>query len=133
MKKELAAGALLLLLAAAAIWNVRYLDRACGALTQRVAEAQAQYAAGAPGQAAEALRGAMDDWDAMDRYAHVLLQHDAVQSVTETFYAALDALNAGDPAAAAQMDLLRLRIENISESEHAALGNVLCAVRLPGY
>lgn len=124
MKKELTAAALLLLLVAAAIWNVHYLGARCEALDSTVARAQEQYHAGATGNAIQALEDARADWDRMDRYAHVMLPHDVVESVTETFDAVKSALSAGDIAAETQLCLLRTRIANLGESEHAALGNV---------
>lgn len=124
MKKELAAAALLVLLAVCAIWNVHYLDARCDALDSAVADAQEQYLAGSPDAAVQALMAARESWDSMDRYAHIMLPHDAVESVTETFDAANAALSAGDIAAEMQLRLLRTRIANLGESEHAALGNV---------
>ncbi len=124
MKKELAAAALLLLLAAAAIWNVHYLAARCDSIDSAVAHAQSQYLSGDGSAAAQALTDARSDWDSMDRYAHIMLPHSAVESVTETFDAAKAALSAGDPAAEAQLLLLRTRIANLGESERAALGNV---------
>lgn len=124
MKKELAAAALLLLLVAAAIWNVHYLGARCEALDSAVARAQEQYLAGAADGAMQTLEDARADWDSMDRYAHIMLPHNAVESVTETFDAAKSALSAGDIAAETQLCLLRARIANLGESEHAALGNV---------
>lgn len=124
MKKELAAAALLLLLVAAATWNVHYLGARCEALDSAVAQAQEQYLAGATTDAMQTLASARADWDTMDRYAHTMLPHDAVESVTETFDAATSALSAGDITAETQLHLLRTRIANLGESEHAALGNV---------
>lgn len=124
MKKELAAAALLLLLVATAIWNVHYLGARCTALDSAVARAQEQYHTGSMGEAMQALKDARADWDSMDLYAHAMLPHDAVEAVTETFDAATSALSAGDIAAETQLCLLRTRIANLGESEHAALGNV---------
>lgn len=124
MKKELAAIALLLILAATAIWNVHYLGARCEALDSAVARAQEQYLAGTADDAMQALEDARKEWDSMDCYAHIMLPHDAVESVTETFDAAKSTISAGDIAAETQLHLLRTRIANLGESEHAALGNV---------
>lgn len=124
MKKELAAAALLLLLVAAAIWNVHYLATRCEALDSAVAYAQEQHRTGADSDALQALADARADWDSMDRYAHTMLPHSAVESVTETFDAVQSALISGDIAAEMQFHLLRTRIANLGESEHASLGNV---------
>lgn len=124
MKKELAAVALLLLLIAATIWNVHDLGKRCEALDSNVAHAQEQYREGAAAGAMQTLADARAVWDSMDRYAHAMLPHDAVESVTETFDAAASALSVGDIAAETQLQLLRTRILNLSEGEHATLGNV---------
>ena len=48
MKKELSAGALLLVLIGLCAWNLWYLSRMCTQLDDAVAQAETSYAAGDP-------------------------------------------------------------------------------------
>ena len=58
MKKELFAGALLLVLIGLCAWNLWYLTRMCTRLDNAVAQAETSYAAGDPARASETLRAA---------------------------------------------------------------------------
>ena len=58
MKKELFAGALLLVLIGLCAWNLWHLTRMCTRLDNAVAQAETSYAAGDPARASETLRAA---------------------------------------------------------------------------
>ena len=62
MKKELSAGALLLVLIGLCAWNLWYLSRMCTQLDDAVAQAETNYAAGDPARAVETLRAAAACW-----------------------------------------------------------------------
>ena len=58
MKKELFAGALLLVLIAGCAWNLWYLNRMCTQLDNAVAQAETSCAAGDPARAVQTLGAA---------------------------------------------------------------------------
>ena len=62
MKKELSAGALLLVLIGLCAWNLWYLSRMCTQLDDAVAQAETSYAAGDPARTIETLRAAAARW-----------------------------------------------------------------------
>ena len=117
MKKEIIACALLLTLAAGCVCNIRYLNRLCTQL-------DACCAAHDTDSAAEALRTAAERWHAAESYAHCMLPHESTDAVTEGFCQAVRALESGAPSAAADIALLRLRIQGLADGERVALGNV---------
>ena len=119
MKKEIIACVLLLALAAGCVCNIRYLNRLCTQLDDAAAQAEA-----CTPSAAEALRTAAERWRAAEGYAHCMLPHESTDAVTEGFCQAVRALESGAPSAAADIALLRLRIQGFADGERVALGNV---------
>ena len=107
MKKELFAGALLLVLIGLCAWNLWYLSRMCTQLDNAVAQAETSYAAG----------------DTED-YAHCMLPHESTDAVTEGFRRAIRTVETGDASAAADIALLRVRIQGLADGERITLGNI---------
>ena len=124
MKKELFAGALLLVLIGLCAWNLWHLTRMCTRLDNAVAQAETSYAAGDPARASETLRAAAARWDDAEDYAHCMLPHESTDAVTEGFRRALRALESGAPSAAEDIALLRVRILGLADGERITLGNL---------
>lgn len=124
MKKELFAGALLLVLIGLCAWNLWHLTRMCTRLDNAVAQAETSYAAGDPARASETLRAAAARWDNAEDYAHCMLPHESTDAVTEGFRRAIRTVEAGDASAAADINLLRVRIQGLADGERITLGNL---------
>lgn len=124
MKKELFAGALLLVLIGLCAWNLWHLTRMCTRLDNAVAQAETSYAAGDPARASETLRAAAARWDDAEDYAHCMLPHESTDAVTEGFRRAIRTVEAGDASAAADISLLRVRIQGLADGERITLGNL---------
>ena len=124
MKKEIIACALLLTLAAGCVCNIRYLNRLCTQLDDAAAQAEACCAAHDTPSAAEALRTAAERWHAAESYAHCMLPHESTDAVTEGFRRAIRTVETGDPSAAADIALLRVRIQGLADGERITLGNI---------
>lgn len=124
MKKELFAGVLLLVLIGLCAWNLWHLTRMCTRLDNTVAQAETSYAAGDPARASETLRAAAARWDDAEDYAHCMLPHESTDAVTEGFRRAIRTVEAGDASAAADISLLRVRIQGLADGERITLGNL---------
>ena len=124
MKKELFAGALLLVLIGLCAWNLWHLTRMCTRLDNAVAQAETSYAAGDPARASETLRAAAARWDDAEDYAHCMLPHESTDAVTEGFRRAIRTVETGDASAAADIDLLHARIQALADGERITLGNI---------
>ena len=124
MKKELFAGVLLLVLIGLCAWNLWHLTRMCTRLDNAVAQAETSYAAGDPARASETLRVAAARWDDAEDYAHCMLPHESTDAVTEGFRRAIRTVEAGDASAAADISLLRVRIQGLADGERITLGNL---------
>ena len=124
MKKELFAGALLLVLIGLCAWNLWHLTRMGTRLDNAVAQAETSYAAGDPARASETLRAAAARWDDAEDYAHCMLPHESTDAVTEGFRRAIRTVEAGDASAAADINLLRVRIQGLADGERITFGNI---------
>lgn len=124
MKKELFAGALLLVLIGLCAWNLWHLTRMCTRLDNAVTQAETSYAAGDPARASKTLRAAAARWDDAEDYAHCMLPHESTDAVTEGFRRAIRTVEAGDASAAADIALLRVRIQGLADGERITLGNI---------
>ena len=124
MKKELFAGVLLLVPIGLCAWNLWHLTRMCTRLDNAVAQAETSYAAGDPARASETLRAAAARWDDAEDYAHCMLPHESTDAVTEGFRRAIRTVEAGDASAAADISLLRVRIQGLADGERITLGNL---------
>lgn len=124
MKKELFAGALLLVLIGLCAWNLQYLTRMCTQLDDAVAQAETSCAAGDPARAVETLRAAAACWSDAEDYAHCMLPHESTYAVTEAFRRAIRTVETGGASAAADIDLLRVRIQGLADGERITLGNI---------
>ena len=124
MKKELSAGALLLVLIGLCAWNLWYLSRMCTQLDDAVAQAETSYAAGDPARTIETLRAAAACWSDVEDYAHCMLPHESTDAVTEGFRRAIRTVETGDASAAADINLLRVRIQGLADGERITLGNL---------
>ena len=89
MKKSIAALVILLILAAGAWGNLRYLEHFLGELeTQVLASREAEDR----DEAIALLRESLDQWNAAAGYTHVVLRHSDVDNTTDAYYGLLQQL-----------------------------------------
>ena len=75
-------------------------------------------------RAVETLRAAAACWSDVEDYAHCMLPHESTDAVTEGFRRAIRTVETGDASAAADIDLLRVRIQGLADGERITLGNI---------
>ena len=125
MKRELAAGTLLVLLIAGAWWNIRAVDRLTGDILAGLDTAQTAEARGQPEEAREALDKALKRWLEADRYTHIFIRHAEIDSTADAFYELQSQLLSGEGDSSAAYDKLRYHLESIRQMEHPSLGSIL--------
>ena len=125
MKRELAAGTLLVLLIAGAWWNIRAVDRLTGEIMAGLDAAQAAEARGQAAEAREALDKALKRWLEADRYTHIFIRHAEIDSTADAFYELQSQLLSGEGDSSAAYDKLRYHLESIRQMEHPSLGSIL--------
>ena len=125
MKRELAAGALLLLLMAGAWWNIRAVDRLTGELLAGLDASQAAEEQGNHLAAQAALDKALNRWLEADSYTHIFIRHAEIDSTADAFYELQAQLLAGEGDSSAAYDKLRYHLDSIQRMEHPSLGSIL--------
>ena len=63
----------------------------------------------------QTLRAASARWSEAEDYAHCMLPHESTDAVTEGFRRAIRTVETGDPSAAADIALLRVRIQGLAD------------------
>ena len=126
MKREWIAAGLLLLLLAAALGNIAYLDRLMGRIEGELYEAQEMADAGSFSDAEDATERALEHWLDANAYTHIFIRHPEIDATSDAFYELKELLaeeNAeGYPSA---FEKLLYHLNSIDEMEHIRLGSVL--------
>ena len=125
MNRELAAGALLLLLMAGAWWNIRVVDRLTGELLAGLDASQAAEEQGDHLAAQAALDKALNRWLEADSYTHIFIRHAEIDSTADAFYELQAQLLAGEGDSSAAYDKLRYHLDSIQRMEHPSFGSIL--------
>ena len=126
MKREWIAGGLLILLLAAALGNIVYLDRLIESIEADLIEAQALADSGSFSEAEDAAERALSRWLNANAYTHIFIRHPEIDSTSDAFYELIGLLaeeNAeGCPSA---FEKLLYHLNCIDEMEHIRLGSIL--------
>ena len=125
MKRELAAGALLLLLMAGAWWNIHAVDTLTGDILAGLDISQAAEEQGDHLTAQPALDKALNRWLEADSYTHIFIRHAEIDSTADAFYELQAQLLAGEGDSSAAFDKLRYHLDSIQRMEHPSLGSIL--------
>ena len=124
MNRELAAGALLLLLIAGAWWNIRAVDALTGELLAGLDASQAAEEQGKHLAAQEALDAALNRWLEADSYTHIFIRHAEIDSTADAFYELQSQLLSGEGDSSAAYDKLRYHLDSIQRMEHPSFGSI---------
>lgn len=125
MKKELAAGALLLALFAGALFNISYLQSFIGELETLLDASRAACDAGEFAVAETQLRRAIEIWETADGYTHIFIRHAEIDSTTDAFYELLsDVLSADASSAAGAYGKLAAHLSSLYTMERVTLGSI---------
>lgn len=125
MLKELFALLLITLLVLVSAWNIRAVDKLCTDIEALLDKAESQALSGALEESEAQLQAALDKWLDAEGYTHIFIRHPEIDSCSDAFYDALEALNSGDAASIVPcLDKLRYHLESIASMERVSLGNV---------
>ena len=125
MKRELAAGALLLLLMAGAWWNIRAVDTLTGDILAGLDISQAAEEQGDHLTAQAALAKALNRWLEADSYTHIFIRHAEIDATADAFYELQSQLLSGEGDSSAAYNKLRYHLDSIQRMEHPSLGSIL--------
>ena len=125
MKRELAAGALLLLLMAGAWWNIHAVDTLTGEIMGNLDASQAAGEQGDHLAAQSALDFPLNRCLEADSYTHIFIRHAEIDSTADAFYELQAQLLSGEGDSSAAYDKLRYHLDSIQRMEHPSLGSIL--------
>ena len=125
MKREIAAGLVLLLLAIGSWFNLNYLREFTGGLEEQLALSRAYCYAGRFDLAEEVLSKAADEWLGADGYTHIFIRHSEIDSTTDAFFALMSDVRSGDAeSAAGSYEKLLAHLSSLYTMERVTLGSI---------
>jgi zona occludens toxin (predicted ATPase) len=113
MGKEIAAAALLLALVAGAAWNIYYTGEMTSELSRQAEACDSESEA----------RLALEQWNAVKNYTHMMLRHSEVDRITDDYYSLIAAFRSGGDSDTAKRRLL-WRLKALRDMERLSLGSV---------
>ena len=125
MSRELAAGALLLLLIAGAWWNIHAVDTLTQEIMNELDTSQAAEEQGRHLDAQAALDKALKRWLEADSYTHIFIRHPEIDSTADAFYELGQALEENSESRRAAYDKLLYHLESIRTMEHLRFGSIM--------
>ncbi|MBQ9685295.1 MAG: DUF4363 family protein [Oscillospiraceae bacterium] len=125
MKRETGAAALLILLLAVSLWNIRRVDQTVDEIEEHLKYSEKAALGGDSAFAEAELEAALRLWRAADNYTHVFIRHPEIDTANDAFYTLMQLLRAGEGRSlTAAYDQLRYHLEGIASMEHIRVGSV---------
>lgn len=125
MKKELFALVLLLLIVAACLWNIRYLNAFTGALLEKTDAAWQAAQHGDWERARSEAEALLQQWTEAEGYTHIAIRHSEISMTTEAICAFLGHLSQESPGEAyAARCALRAQLESLCTMEQLRFGSI---------
>ena len=124
MKREWLAAALLLLLIAGAVWNLRAADRLLDTVEHSLHRAEQAARRGEYEAALQALEEGREHWNDRSRYTQIFFRHADLDAIQDAFFSLEELFRQEDAAWPAAMARLRYHLETADDMEHLSLGTV---------
>ena len=125
MKKALLGAAILVLLLALSIVNIRFLDGFTGDLISQLDIAEEQSLKNDFASSARTLEEAISKWNSYEWYTHIFIRHSEIDSTSDAFYELMsEILDENAQSAQGAFRKLRSRLESIAGMEHITPGSI---------
>lgn len=126
MKRELAAGLLLLALICGAIYNIFYVGELVRDISAELYASQEALAAGSGERAEEYAEKALQKWLGAEQYTHIFVRHSEIDATADAFYDLLQSLSGGEYDGIEQAYLkLLYHLSSIATMEQISLGSIM--------
>lgn len=126
MKRELAAGLLLLALICGAIYNIIYVGELVRDISAELYASQEALAAGSGERAEEYAEKALQKWLGAEQYTHIFVRHSEIDSTADAFYDLLQSLSGGEYDGIEQAySKLLYHLSSIATMEQISLGSIM--------
>ena len=124
-KREFAAAAVLVLLAAVSVWNLKAADDLTERLMISLERSQECSQALDMRGAEKYLDKALELWLKADGYTHIFIRHSEIDSTSDAFFELKESISGGDiTAAKAAYEKLMYHLESIDSMEHPSFGSI---------
>jgi hypothetical protein len=124
MKRELAAYALLIVMIALLLFNIRTLDALIEGVETHVCRSSAALLRGESNLAVSELETAMALWHEAEPYTHIFVRHSEVDAVADAFFDLSDALRGGEATQREAYRRLLYHLDSIGQMDHLRLGSI---------
>ena len=125
MKREIAAVAVLLLLAVGSWINLNHLKNFTAELTELLELSRAYCESGRFDLAEEELEKASDAWLAADGYTHIFIRHSEIDSTTDAFFELMSDVRSEDAeSSAGSYEKLLAHLSSLYTMERVTLGRI---------
>ena len=126
MKRELAAGLLLLALIGGAIYNIFYVGKLARDISGDLYASQEALTAGNGERAEKYAERALQKWLGAEQYTHIFVRHSEIDATADAFYDLLQSLSGGeyDGIDKAYSKLL-YHLSSIATMEQISLGSIM--------
>ncbi len=126
MKRELAAGLLLLTLVGGAIYNIFYVGKLVRDISGDLYASQEALAAGSGERAEKYAESALQKWLGAERYTHIFVRHSEIDATSDAFYELLQDLSAGEYEGIDRAYArLNYHLSSIATMEQISLGSIM--------
>lgn len=99
MRREIFAGVLLLLILAGSIMNSKYAGGQIDDLLETLDESKQLAEIGSYAEAEELVASALEHWESLSVYTHIMIRHSSVDDVTNCLYDLMSFLGSADGGA----------------------------------
>lgn len=125
MKREIVAGAVLLLLALGSWINLNYLRDFTGGLAEKLELSRAYCSSGQFDLAEKSLSEAADIWLGADGYTHIFIRHPEIDSTTDAFFELMSDVRSHDAeSASGSYEKLLAHLNSLYTMERVTLGSI---------
>lgn len=126
MKRELAAGLLLLTLVGGAIYNIIYVTRLVADIGACLESSEHAISAGETEKAVQDADKALEKWLGAECYTHIFVRHSEIDATSDAFYELLQSLSGGEYDGIEQAySKLLYHLSSIATMEQISLGSIM--------
>ena len=126
MKRELAAGLLLLTLVGGAIYNIIYVTRLVADICACLESSERAISDGETEKAVQDADKALEKWLGAKRYTHIFVRHSEIDATSDAFYELLQDLSAGEYEGIDRAYArLNYHLSSIATMEQISLGSIM--------
>lgn len=126
MKRELAAGLLLLALIGGAVYNIFYVSTLVLDISRCLTSSQTALSLGDEDKALQSADDALKMWLGTEQYTHIFVRHSEIDATSDAFYDLLQSLSAGEYDGIEQTySKLQYHLSSIATMEQISLGSIM--------